>query len=128
MTKKRNSGRWTESRFQSFIKSALRTASVRWPPRYETLSEAFAGSKINPASGRMAKHYKCASCKKEFPAKNIEVNHIEPVVPIEGFTTWDDIIERMFCEKEGLEALCKECHKERTKEENAKRKEYRKRS
>lgn len=128
MTKKRNSGRWTESRFQSFIKSALRTASVRWPPRYETLSEAFAGSKINPESGRMAKHYKCASCKKEFPAKNIEVNHIEPVVPIEGFTTWDDIIERMFCEKEGLEALCKECHKERTKEENAKRKEYRKRS
>lgn len=124
MTKKRNNGQWTESRFHSFIKSALRTASVRWPPRYTTLSEAFVEIKINPESGRMAKHYKCAKCRKDFPSKNIEISHKETVVPLEGFKSWDDTIERLFCEKEGLEALCKDCHKEITKEENAARKEH----
>lgn len=117
-----NSGLWTEARFHSFIKSALRSASIRWPPKYLTISEAYVGTKINEATGRMAKHFKCNQCKGEFPQKQVEVNHIIPVIPIEGFTTWDDVIKRMFCEKDGLEVLCKPCHKEITKQENEQRK------
>lgn len=117
-----NNGEWTESRYRSFIKSALRSASVRWPPKYQTLSEACVGTKVNEATGRMAKHYKCNRCLGEFPQKNVEVNHILPVVPVSGFTNWDEVIERMFCEKIGLEVLCKPCHKIVTKEENEQRK------
>jgi 5-methylcytosine-specific restriction endonuclease McrA len=72
----------------------------------------------------MAKHYECNLCKGHFPAKDVEVNHILPVVPIEGFTSWDVIIERMFCEKDGLEVVCKPCHKTITKQENDERKSY----
>lgn len=72
----------------------------------------------------MAKHYECNQCKGHFPAKDVEVNHILPVVPVEGFTSWDLIIERMFCEKDGLEVVCKPCHKEITKKENEERKSY----
>lgn len=120
----RNNGDWTESRYQSFIKSGLRTASVRWPPRYTTLAEACVGIKTNPKTGRLAKHYTCNGCKLEFPAKDVQVNHKEPVIPLTGFVSWDDVIERLFCEKDGLEVLCKPCHKIITKQENDKRKEH----
>lgn len=117
-----NDGQWTQARFNSFIKSALRSASVRWPPKYTVLSEACVGTKLNPKSGRMAKHFKCNRCQGDFPSKEVEVNHIIPVIPVTGFTTWDDVIKRMFCEKAGLEVVCKPCHKTITKEENEQRK------
>lgn len=116
-----NNGQWTIARYNSFIKSALRSASQRWPPRWDVLNEAKQGKKINRASGRLAEHYKCNRCKDSFPAKEIEVNHIVPVVPVEGFSTWDEVIRRMYCEKDGLETLCKPCHKEITAKENEER-------
>ena len=122
--KKRNNGQWTESRYENFIKSALRRASVKWPPKYLTLNEAFVESRVNIKSGRVAKHYRCNSCKNLFPNKEVEVNHIVPVVPITGFDSWDGLIDRLFCEKDKLEVLCKPCHKILTKEENAKRREH----
>jgi 5-methylcytosine-specific restriction endonuclease McrA len=117
-----NGGTWTKARYNSFIKSALRSASQRWPVRYQTLIDSYVGQQINPKSGRLAKHYRCNRCKEVFPAKEVEVNHIEPVVPLSGFTTWDDVIKRMFCEAEGLETVCKPCHKLITKQERDERK------
>lgn len=124
MAKKRNNGQWTEARYESFIKSALRRASVRWPPRYQTLKEAFVEKKVNKETGRQAMHYECAKCKEHFPAKQVEVNHKEPIVPVTGFDSWDGVISRMFCEKDKLEVLCKPCHKLITKEENDARREH----
>lgn len=117
-----NGGKWTQARYNSFIKSALRSASQRWPPRYETLNDACVGQRVNPASGRLAKFYTCNACKQIFPAKDVEVNHKIPVVPTEGFDNWDNVIKRMYCEKEGLETLCKPCHKATTKRESEERK------
>lgn len=116
--KTRNSGEWTESRYFSFIKSGLRSKSTKWPPKYKTLNEACVGKKTNQATGRLAKHYKCAECGEHFPAKEVAVDHINPVVdPAVGFTSWDELIERMFCEADGLQVLCKGCHKIKSAEE-----------
>lgn len=117
-----NGGQWTEARMNSFIKGALRSASVKWPPRYTTLHDACVGTRVNRKTGRMAKHYRCSRCQGDFPGKDVEVNHITPVVPVDGFDSWDGVIKRMFCEKDGLELVCKPCHKEITAEENNKRK------
>lgn len=117
-----NGGEWTEARYFSFIKSGLRSASQRWPPKYKVLSGAFVGSRINPKSGRIAKHYKCNSCQDAYPAKDVEVNHIIPVIPVTGFDSWDGVIKRLFCEEQGLEVLCKPCHKKITQQENEERK------
>lgn len=122
MREKFNSGLWTKSRFDSFIKSALRAASLKWPPRWQVLKEAFVGIKINKKTGRSSKHYKCNHCKKDFPTSEVEVNHKISVVPYEGITSWDIVIERLFCEAEGLEALCKPCHKTITTQEKEQRK------
>lgn len=115
---------WTESKFQSFIKSTLRKGTTRWPPKYEVLNAAKRGKQVNTQTGRTAEHYECNLCHHSFPAKLVVVDHIDPVVPLTGFTSWDDVIRRMFCDAVGLQVLCKECHKIKTKEENAQRKLY----
>lgn len=117
-----NDGQWTAARYNSFIKSGLRSASQRWPPRYQVLNEAKVGKKINPKTGRLAEHYRCAACARTFPGKEVQVNHITPVVPTTGFDSWDGVISRLFCEKSGLEVLCIPCHKQITRSENEERK------
>lgn len=110
-----NGGAWTAARFNSFVKSALRAASRRWPPKYECLSEACTGPQINVKTGRVAKHYKCNECLLAFPAKDVQVDHISPLIdPSKGFTSWDEVINNMFCEKENLQVLCKPCHLSKT--------------
>lgn len=74
----------------------------------------------------MAKHYQCNHCNGLFPAKDVEVNHLTPVIPVDGFDSWDEVINRMFCEKDGFEVLCKPCHKAVTQKENKERRECKK--
>ena len=112
-----NSGLWTLGRFNSFVTSILRSGSRRWGPKYETLNEAKTEKKINPKSGRLAQHFICASCSKEFVAKDVQVDHIKPM----GFDqTWDKFINELYCEKENLQVLCLTCHKAKTKLEKKK--------
>ena len=78
--------------------------------------------KINPKSGRMAQHYQCASCLGEFPAKEVAVDHTEPVVdPATGFVGWDTFIARLYCEEDGMKTLCHTCHDIKTQEERKRR-------
>lgn len=121
--KKRNGGEWTEARFKSFVTSALRAASRRWPPKYKALKEAFAGRKVNAKTGKLAMHYTCAACNKLYVATDVQVDHIKPVVdPKKGFVSWDSFIDCMFCEIENLQVMCKPCHKIKTDQEKLERK------
>jgi 5-methylcytosine-specific restriction endonuclease McrA len=114
----RNSGEWTEGRYRSFITSTLRGGMRRWPPKWETLKDAFAGKKVNKKTGKQAMHYTCACCNKQYVAKDVQVDHVNPVVDTStGFVSWDVYIDRLFCEKENLQILCSACHKEKTGKE-----------
>lgn len=115
--KNRCSGRWTQAKFNSFIKGNLRRATLKWAPINECQTAA-----------RVARGlYECAECKEHVPAtykegrvrkKNVHVDHIVPIVdPAVGFTTWDDCIERMFCERDNLQLLCTKCHNIKCQEE-----------
>lgn len=109
---------WSQARRKSFIVSVLRGGSRRWPPKYETLNEAKTEKKINSLTGRLAQHYRCASCKGEFSSKHVQVDHINPVInPTEGFVSWDSFIENLYCEKDNLQVLCTTCHDIKTKQE-----------
>lgn len=121
--KPRNGGEWTEARYRSFVTSALRSASRRWPPKYSSLKAALVGRKENKKTGKLAQHYRCAACTGEFVAVDVQVDHIYPVVdPKVGFVSWDKYIENMYCEEEGFQVLCLSCHKEKTLKEKLERK------
>lgn len=119
----RNSGDWTDARFRSFVTSALRAASRRWPPKYKALKEAFVARQVNAKTGKMAMHYRCVECTGVFVAAGVQVDHIEPVVdPVKGFISWDVYIDRLFCEIDNLQVMCKICHKAKTVNEKEQRK------
>ena len=115
----RNGGLWTEARFVSFVKSALRGA--RWPQKYECIKQAFVGMGINPRTGRACKLHKCPDCGGLFPQNGMQADHITAVIGPEGFQTWDLFISRLFCEADGFRALCKACHKTITAAERGER-------
>lgn len=116
--KTRNGGQWTEARFHSFIKSLLRKGTQKWGPKNRALQNARVSRGV----------YECAMCKGHFPptikldngkrTHNVFVDHIHPIInPEKGFESWDKVIERMFCEIEGLQVLCSSCHDKKTSEE-----------
>lgn len=54
---------------------------------------------------------------------NVFVDHIVPVVDaVVGWTSYDDFIERLFCNSDNLQVLCKECHDAKSADEKEKRK------
>lgn len=109
---------WSDARKRSFVVSGLRRTASRWPPKYAVLKSAFVGKKTNPSSGRICSFYTCASCGLDFPTKEVQVDHIEPVVdPEVGFVSWDEFISRLFVEEEKLQVLCTTCHDKKTKKE-----------
>lgn len=105
-----------DKRFRSFLMSALRKASRFWSPARECLQNARLERGI----------YKCKLCSKVVSSKDIKVDHIDPVIPINGFETWDEVINRLFCEVEGYQAICKTCHDDKTKKENDQRRAIKK--
>jgi 5-methylcytosine-specific restriction endonuclease McrA len=118
--KTRCGGRWTEAKWKSFIKNQLRSATRKWAPISDCLKDARVERGL----------YLCSECKEHVPTtvkngarrtKNVLVDHIEPIVPVTGWVSWDSCIERMFCEVDNLQLLCKACHDIKSKEETGER-------
>ena len=71
--------------------------------------------------------FNCAICGNEYPQKDTQVDHIEPVGSAPGSkyasagTTWDGFIARMFCPASGLRIICKPCHEAVTKQQREQR-------
>jgi 5-methylcytosine-specific restriction endonuclease McrA len=120
--KTRCSGKWTEARYRSFVKGNLRRSTMKWSPINESLGDARTRRGF----------YRCAGCQEEVTAsakvgrvrkKNVHVDHINPIIdPDVGWVSWDETIERMFCEKENLQVLCTICHDIKTNDEKEKAK------
>lgn len=125
VAKPRNGGQWTEARYHSFIKGALRAASRRWGPKWEVKKAARKARGIYECAGYGRKAHSVPASLPPLPGKkrridNAVVDHVHPVIdPNTGFDTWDDLVDRMFCEAEGLQVLCHECHSAKTKDERS---------
>lgn len=135
-------GRWVEERGR--IKGAIRRAFRLSPQMKEVLKKARV--ELPPAlkkDGKPGKknqvRYTCAICKGLFSQKNVQVDHISPVVPLwkaEADMSYDDIVRGVFCELDNLQVICStpmkknngnpSCHKLKTDEENFIRDELKK--
>lgn len=123
--------KWTKPQVETFIKNNIRACFRKYAPKEICYKMASLGKLKNPKTNRMAEHYKCADCGQSFPRKEVQCDHIDPVIdPKDGFKGWDEYIRRMLCLDEKLEAdflyiakyklqiLCSDCHTIKSNKEN----------
>ncbi len=99
----------TESAYLAWIRSALRSKSLRWPPRASALVAA--RQPYNGENKLQKWVYKCAICKQMFKGKEVVVDHYPK--PAGSILTTSDIgpfAENLFCEVDNLRCLCVQCH------------------
>jgi hypothetical protein len=106
-----------EKRLKNYIQFILRKASVRWKPRNE--------AKVRARVSRG--QYKCSVCAGIFRRTEVEMDHKEPVVPLD--TTYQEMSLELYCERllvpvDGWQCVCKECHAIKSGLENSVRAEY----
>lgn len=88
----------------NFAVAILRRGSYKWPSKNIIKIEARVERGM----------YKCASCSQCFGPKDIQVDHISPVIPVSGWDNFDNYIERLYCDSNSLQVLCKLCHSNKT--------------
>lgn len=112
---------WSTARFYGFLRSSLRSASSRWPPKFQCLNDA-----TRPYVGpdkRRKKERQCAICKGWFPTTQTAADHI---VPCGQLSSWEDVVpfvQKLFVGPEGFQCLCTECHLQKTLKERDERKD-----
>lgn len=107
----------TEAGFFSMIRNHARLLSVRWKPKNDYLI-----SIRRPYTGtdkRTKYEYQCQMCLLWFVRKQIELDHIVECGALNCFEDIAGFYERLLCEIDGYQALCKPCHVTKT---NSKRK------
>ena len=109
---------WTEARYWQFIRSALRQAYSRYPVKFQVKKEA----ERTVQGCRHKYEYKCAECSGWFTNKEIQVDHIEPAGKLSNYKDLAGFVKRLFCEADGMQVLCLECHQSKTNAERKARK------
>lgn len=109
---------WTTARYFSFIRSALRRAWTKYPVRYHVLNAA--RQPYKGSDKRTKWMYKCAACNNLFKSTEVNVDHIHPAGTLTKYSDLPKFVERLFCEEDNLQVLCKDCHDVKTKEERKK--------
>lgn len=93
----------------NFVKSQLRRISVwKWN----------AGNVAMDRQRLERGLYQCESCKGSFGPKQINRDHVEPVIAVTGWVNWEEYINRLFVKSEGIQILCIACHECKTQTEN----------
>lgn len=104
-----------DNKKKAFAIQTLRRASYRWLGRYTALKNAKIGRN----------QYICRECgpDKIYPKKEVQLDHIESVVPTTGWEGFDSFIDRLLVDESGYQVLCKKHHEIKTLAENGIRKE-----
>lgn len=102
-------GTMTESAYLAWIRSALRSKSLRWPPRAEALKLARRAYK--GPNKQQKWEFRCAICGEWFKMKEVVVDH-HPVAAGSILTVEDigPFANNLYCEVGNLRVLCSEDH------------------
>lgn len=114
---------------RNLIKGAIRRVFSRSELRRRALDASVVKDYSDPSRKRVTRWSRCAQCKTMVPTYKLEVDHIDPVIPI-GETledqSWDQVVDRVWCDERLLQALCEDCHSTKTSAENAERRRLKK--
>ena len=99
---------------RNLIKGAIRRVFSRSDLRREALSNSHVKGYHDPERKRVTKWGKCTECQLMVPLYQMDIDHKIPVVPINSSLeemTWDELVDRIWCDINNLKAICKPCHK-----------------
>jgi hypothetical protein len=93
----------------NWVKQKLRFSSMRWPGRSEAEKRA----------RRARGFYECAMCHGLFKRKQYQMDHTNPVVPLNndwpwGYIDWNVYIPNLLADPEDWQCLCLTCHEAKT--------------
>ena len=93
---------------------------MKYPVKQDVLNAASrpACLEVKSRSPRTKFEYQCACCQKWFLGSEVQVDHKQAC-------SMDDLakyIVHLFCEEDGLQVLCKGCHRAKTSVERAQKK------
>ncbi|MEI6186914.1 MAG: hypothetical protein WCP46_00230 [Alphaproteobacteria bacterium] len=108
-----NNGTMSTSAFFSFIRSSLRRRTIVWKPIQSCKNKA-KRVYVGP-NKRQRVEFQCNICKNYFPDKQVSVDHIIPAGSLNSFADLPGFVERLFCEENGLQVLCDNCHDNKSK-------------
>lgn len=115
---------------QNLLKGAVRRIFSRSELRKQVLASVHMAGYMSLNRPRVKKWSMCPGCNLPVPEYLMEVDHVVPIIPLDkslSDLTWDEVVDRAWCDVSNLRPLCKEkCHKEKTKIENLHRREFRK--
>lgn len=103
---------FTEKKLLTWLRSAMRSASRRFPPLYEALAAA-----KEPYYGDNARQkfcYRCADCQLTFSGKEVSIDHIIDCGSLQSWADVQGFMQRLFCTSSGLQVLCSQCHDVKT--------------
>lgn len=103
---------------QNQIKRKLREVWLFSKTRAEAISNAKVKVEVGVYKNSNKKYrtyIKCQRCGSIVDKNNKQVDHI---IPVEPSSSWDEYIQKLFCDVSNLQCLCLTCHKEKTYNEN----------
>lgn len=111
--KTRCGGTMTESAYLAWIRSALRSKSLRWPPRAAAL---VAARRPYKGPNKLQKwEYKCAMCGDWYKMKETQVDHYpKDAGSILSVADIGEFCNNLYCEVDNLRVLCVDCHSAHT--------------
>lgn len=114
---------WVDNSVSNNTDLNLISTAIRQVFRYSSLyKNCIESSKVESDKKTL---YRCAKCGGLSNRKDIQVDHIDPIMPITGVSlTKDTLIDRIWTD--GIQILDRKCHTEKSTYENKLRKENRK--
>lgn len=113
---------------RGLIKGALRRVFSRSDLRKQAL-DASRIEHVDANRPRVKKWSKCPICSKPTPTYTMQVDHKDPIIPVDRSLEdmdWDEVVDRIWCGSNNLVAICKVCHVCKTSEERKARNKARK--
>ena len=125
LPKTRNLNTWTEAKYFSTIRSALRKAFQYYKPMQEALNLA---SRPYVGSNKLQKkEFQCNECKQWFKRTDVQIDHIQELGELRVYSDIVPFIQRLTTENvSDYQILCKPHHLVKTLKARDERKELRK--
>ena len=111
----------------NLIKGAIRRVFSRSELRREVVTRCIDKDHVDSSRPRVKTWCKCDSCGTHIAKSDVEVDHIIPVIPLDKSLleiTWDELVNRIWCDSSNLQGICENCHKCKTKEESLLRRNF----